>query len=279
MKVCYCDESGTGNEPIAVMVGIIVDSQRMHVTKDHWKGLLETLSKIVGKPVDEIHTRDFYSGNGIWHGLKGEKRSLYITAIFNWLQARRHKVVYVAVEKEKFFQSQKEGKIHKEISTLWRFMGLHILLCVQKAHQVLNKTKGHTIFIFDNEEKERMRFTDIIANPPSWTDSYYEKEENEKPLNQIIDVPYFGDSKEVHLLQVADFLAFFLRRHIEISDKHVEEKFEKEGDKISGWISMVKKFSLPPRISYPATGRCECTDLFYKHAPAILRDMGRRQHS
>lgn len=33
MKLCYCDESGTGNEPVAVMVGIVVDTKRMHLTK------------------------------------------------------------------------------------------------------------------------------------------------------------------------------------------------------------------------------------------------------
>ena len=46
MKVCYCDESGTGDEPIAVLVGVVVDSQRMHVTKEHWGDLLENLSTI-----------------------------------------------------------------------------------------------------------------------------------------------------------------------------------------------------------------------------------------
>ena len=33
MNLCYCDESGTGNEAIAVMAGIVVDAGRMHLTK------------------------------------------------------------------------------------------------------------------------------------------------------------------------------------------------------------------------------------------------------
>ena len=71
MKLCYCDESGTGDEPIAVMVGIIVDAQRMHVTKEHWQDLLTSLSRVVGHKVDEIHTRDFYAGNGFWREIRG----------------------------------------------------------------------------------------------------------------------------------------------------------------------------------------------------------------
>jgi len=43
MKFCYIDESGTGDEPYAVMIGVIVDSSRMHVTKKDWAELLSIL--------------------------------------------------------------------------------------------------------------------------------------------------------------------------------------------------------------------------------------------
>ena len=102
MKLCYCDESGTGDEPIAVMVGIIVDAQRMHVTKEHWQDLLTSLSRVVGHKVDEIHTRDFYAGNGFWREIKGPERAQVISSVFDWLADRRHHIVYTAVEKSTF---------------------------------------------------------------------------------------------------------------------------------------------------------------------------------
>ncbi len=43
VKFCYCDESGTGDEPLAMMVGVIVDAQRMHCTKHDWESLLSSL--------------------------------------------------------------------------------------------------------------------------------------------------------------------------------------------------------------------------------------------
>lgn len=267
MKVCYCDESGTGDEPIAVMVGVIVDAQRMHVTKTDWKMLLQTLARIVGKPIEEIHTRDFYAGNEKWRALPGVQRAEIITATFEWLRDRKHDVVYVRVEKAKFYETQKAGLLPEGANTLWRFMGLHLLLAVQKAHQGLPKTKGHTIFVFDNEERERMRFTDLIASPPAWTDSYYEKDKKQARLDQVVDVPYFGDSTEVHLLQVADFISFFLRRHAEITAGYSKERYEQEADKIANWLALLKACSLHPRFVYPATGRCECSDLFFMHAP------------
>ena len=75
MQFVYIDESGTGDEPIGVMVGILADSYRMRPTKEDWLNLLIKLSSIVGREIDEIHTRDFYSGNSPWRGLSGKQIS------------------------------------------------------------------------------------------------------------------------------------------------------------------------------------------------------------
>ena len=117
---------------------------------------------------------------------------------------------------------------------MWRFMGLHLLLAVQRAHQRLPKNKGNTVFVFDHEEREKMRFTDLIRNPPAWSDSYYSKAKKQSRLDQVVDVPYFGDSEEVHLLQVADFLAYFLRRHLEMRAGYEGERYDDEAGKMEG---------------------------------------------
>ena len=275
MKLCYCDESGTGDEPIAVMVGVIVDAQRMHVTKAEWHDLLERLSRVVGRPVTEMHTRDFYAGNDIWRGLPGPERADIITQVFEWLAQRRHHVIYTSVEKSRYFESQKLSKIPREVGSIWRFMGLHLLLGVQRAYQSSEGTKGNTLLVFDNEERERMRFTDLVADPPPWTDSYYARKKKQSRLDQIVDVPYFGDSRDVHLLQLADFLAYFLRRHAEITSGYVEQKYLDEAERVSGWIKILRERSVPARAIYPATGRCDCSSLFYNHAPDVIRSLNR----
>ena len=45
MKFIYIDESGLGEEPIGVMDGVVADSYRMQLTKEHWTKLLNILSK------------------------------------------------------------------------------------------------------------------------------------------------------------------------------------------------------------------------------------------
>jgi len=270
MKFCYLDESGTGNEPFAVMVGIIVDAQRMHVTKAHWHDLLTTLSNIVERDVKEIHTRDFYPGNSPWRGLSGEIRARIIAAIFNWLRDRRHKIVYSSVNKEEFFRDFAGEQWAVEIGTLWRFMALHICLSIQRHHQSFERNKGHTVLVFDNEEREASRFIELIRNPPAWTDTYYGRAQRQNRLNQIIDVPYFGDSQHVGLIQVADFVSFFLRRHIEIQEGAIPPRYADEAQLVQGWAEGALAQAIPKSKIYPSRGRCECASLFYRYAPACM---------
>ena len=278
VKVCYCDESGTGDEPIAVMVGVIVDSTRMHLTKDEWRDLLRELSEIAGRPIAELHTRNFYSGNGVWRDMAGPARARFITRIFQWLADRKHRVVYAAVQKDLFFSDFGAGAIPSQIATPWRFMGFHLVLAVQKACQRETKNKGHTIFIFDNEEREKLRFTDLIASPPPWSDDYYgyvrRANARTAPLDQIVDVPYFGDSQEVALIQVADVAAFFLRRYAEIKHNLVPAKYDDEEARVTEWIEALAARSIGTSNIYQKVGRGEAADLFWKYAPAAIRSLG-----
>ena len=270
MKFCYLDESGTGDEPIAVMAGIITDASRMRVTKQQWSELLQNLSKIVGKDIPEIHTRDFYSGNSPWRDLDGHQRSEIISAIFNALEDRKHHIVYTAVNKEKFFKEFPNEPQHGDISTLWRFMALHIVLSLQKRYQREKRNKGNMILVFDNEEREKVRFTDLILNCPDWTDTYYARSKKQEKLDQVVDVPHFVDSRDVGLIQAADFLCFFLRKHIELQHGFCEPAYEDEKDKIAGWVDVALKQSIPKSNIFLSKGRCDAAELFYRFAPEAI---------
>jgi hypothetical protein len=271
MKFCYVDESGTGAEPYAVMVGIVVDALRMRPTKADWDVLLKKLESIVGKPIDEIHTRDFYAGNGPWREIDGPQRAAIVDSVMSWIAARKHSLVFAAVDKSKYFQEFPDDARFGDIRALWRFLGLHLALSIQKHHQRLTKNKGNTVLIFDNEEREQTRFTDLILNPPNWTDSYYQRTSEQESLDQIIDVPYFADSKDVPLLQVADFVAYFLRRYAEIEGGD-PERYKGENKQVQKWILMALERAVPMSAIYPKRERCACAELFYTHAPESIRN-------
>lgn len=148
------------------------------------------------------------------------------------------------MKKAEYYRLLNAGQLHKELNTVWRFLGFHLILSLQKKFQKEEKTKGNTILIFDNEERERARFTDLIINPSAWSDLYYDKSKNQKRLDQIVDVPYFADSKEVSLIQVADFVAFFLRRYLEIKDNHIEPKYLTELEVLGQWMMNIAGISI-----------------------------------
>ncbi|MCJ7588336.1 MAG: DUF3800 domain-containing protein [Candidatus Aminicenantes bacterium] len=278
MKFIYIDESGIGSEPVAVMVGIVADSHRMRLTKEHWNRLLKALSKIIGREINEIHTKDFYSGNSPWRDLKGRQRSAIIDAIFQWLQQRRHSIVYTAVDKSLFYSRFKNEPYFTDIKTLWRFMALHLSLSIQKSHQgaprgrnrTVNHT-GHCTLIFDNENREKKRFTDLLLSAPDWTDSYYDKKPAQEKFSQIVDIPHFVDSKDVGLIQLADFICFFLRKHIELSMGYTDSEYRDEVEKVGRWSEMILGQAIPKRNIYLSRGRCDCADLFYRYAPTTIR--------
>jgi len=277
MKFIYIDESGTGEEPIAVMVGIIADSHRMRVTKQHWNSLLTQLSQIITRQIAEIHTRDFYSGNSPWRDLRGEQRSAIIEAIFNWMRDRNHKIVYTVVDKN-LFNAQIENEVfYSDVNTLWRFLALHLSLSVQKHCQGSSRGRNRTInqsgtsvLIFDNEEREQIRFTDLILNSPDWVDTYYDKRPNQEKFSQIIDVPHFVDSRDVGLIQLADFICFFLRKYFELNLGYTMPAYEDELEKVNNWAEMILMQSIPKNTMYLARSRCDCADLFYRYAPTSL---------
>lgn len=270
MKFCYVDESGTGDEPFAVMVGVFVDAQRMRPTKTEWDALLVELTAQVGQPVAEIHTRDFYAGNGPWRGISGIKRAALVDRVLDWLADRKHLIFYTSLDKGRWRSDFSADRRFADVNTVWRFLGLHLALAIQKHAQSLSKHKGNTVLVFDNEERERTRFTDLILKPPAWTDSYYSRGKKQDALSQIVDAPYSADSRDVPLLQVADFVAFFLRRHAELESGE-EERYGGERAKVSAWAQKALTRAAPRAAVYPKTKRCACCDLFYSFAPECLR--------
>ncbi len=220
-----------------------------------------------------MHTRDFYAGNSPWRAMSGSERADVVRDVCQWLRDRKHRLVFTSVHKDTYVAALAAADVPSELNTPWRFMGFHLALALQRAHQNEKRSKGHTLLVFDNDERERMRFTDVICRPQSWSDQYYERAKKQGHLDQIIDVPYFGDSREVGLLQVADFVAFFLRRYGELRDFHDTERYAGETAQISDWVTMLAGRAVDGRHVYPKKARSDAAELFWRFAPPSLRDL------
>jgi len=273
MKFCYFDESGMGDEPYFVTVGIIVDAKRMHITKDIWSDFLKQLSDVLGRPIDEFHSREFYRGNGMWRGLDGKIRANIIDAILDWVDSRKHKCVFSGVNKSVYSSIVKQESRLQQLPSMWCVAALHCTLQVQKQHQRESFKKGHSVLIFDREVTQETRFSNLIQNPPDWLDTFYGRKRGQIALNQIVDVPYYADSKHILLAQIADLFAYILRTSAEIQDQLLPEKYKDEGIKMQKWSLRIADIALPRSSRYPAKGRCRAAQLFWDLAPATIREL------
>lgn len=271
MKFCYIDESGTGSEDIAVMVGIITDHNRMRTTKSDWKKLLSDISKSAGKTINEIHTNDLYRGNKQFYNLNSQQRLDIINSIFKWLKDRKHSIVYTALDKAHFKANCNTETYYHDIGSLWRHMAFHITLSIQKHLQTFSNNKGNCVQIFDNKVNDQSAFTKLLLNPTSWSDTYYNKGKKQEQLDQIIDVPHFVDSKQVELIQLADFLCYFLRNHIEFSLKLIQPKYANEDVIFQDYHEQTLQLAIPKSNIFLSKGRCSAADYFFKFAPSTIK--------
>lgn len=274
MKFCYFDESGTGQEPIAVIVGVVVDSQRMHVTKEHWYALLAELSEVVKRNLTELHTKDFYIGGGPFRGMAGKERAEYISRIVTWFAERKHTFVFSSVHKQVYDAAHAAGTLHSELTSPWLAAAFHSVLALQRAHQSHEKTKGHTLLVFDNKGHEEPRLANLIAAPPAWSDTYYSRGKKEDQLSHIVDSPYFAESHRVPMIQVADFLAYFIRRHAELQEGVGVAKYPEEEARLGDWMKIIGPRSVGINHIYPSKGRCSTAELFHGLCPPSLRRLG-----
>lgn len=263
MKFCYLDESGTGGDPVAVMVGVIVDAVRMHKTKTEWQDFMCQLCELTGYDIQEFHAHKFYTGSGVWKKLDGKTRANIISALIYWVKERKHKIVYAAIDVKK--HNVATGHVSK--ISVWSAMALHLTLALQKFHQKIGNNKGHTVLIFDDVVMEKTKFSDVLQAPPEWTYEYYAKKPKSLPFCQIVDVPHFVDSKNVPLVQVADLYSFILRRFFELGNGHSTPAYKDEWERVSTWVGSIREQCIPLTNTFPTQRVCSAAREFIEITP------------
>lgn len=272
MKFCYLDESGIGDEKYAAMVGIIVDHTRMHKTKSEWKEQLDAITKLAGRRIDELHMNSFYPGNGPYRNIDGEIRYKIIESTFKWFASRKHTISISAIDKESF--TKNEDLKNTFCNSCWCLMAYHNILQMQKNHQSLDKNKGNTILIFDEEVTEKDNLRALCNADIPLTDDYYCKvgKTPKQRMDQIVDYPYYADSRDVGLIQMADVITYIFRKLIEMMDGHQKEKYTGEKDKLYSLFQLLTPSFMPAGIILPTKGS-EFAKLIMQVAPTSFREL------
>ena len=281
MKFVYLDESGTSEEPISIMAGIVVDTMHMRKVKYEWGQHVQQLALLTGKPFTELKASQLFNGRGPWRPIDGATRLSAVKEIIDWFEQSFLKVICVGVQQSKFESYANELAAYPEIANKWRMMAMHTVLALQKHFQSAPQRntkrrkiepKGHCLLIFDDQDRERKKFHETFLDPPAWSDEYYDLAKGQEKISQVIDVPHFVDSKHIGLVQLADLFAYILRRSSELSAGLSAPKFSNEHQVMTDLHARMAPHMLPSSASYPKRKRSGVAELFWNVAPEQVRD-------
>ena len=274
MKVCYVDESGnTTQDPCLVMVGILVDSLRLHRTQQEFAEVFDIVQGLFQENLSELKGSKMILGRDRWRRVNPDTRKQIAGYFCNWIAQRKHRLIVTAIDRARL-KGNKAKQEPAERNDEWLAAGLHVALQIQKANQTSGKHKGHTFLIFDDNKIKADKLSNLLWKPPTWTDDYYDRKRKQAPLDQIIDTTFSIKSHHAGLVQVADLFAFIFRRYAEIEDYGAKEEWTGEKSLIDGYVGSLAGRLLSKSTRWPARAGSDAAKWFNGVAPPSLKALG-----
>lgn len=125
------------------------------------------------------------------------------------------------------------------------------------------------MFVFDNAQGKD-ELLKLVQGPPVATGGFYSQKKKHRPLDQVIGVPYFADSRHVGLIQVADLFALILRLYADLIDSLADEEFSGELQRIRDCIDIIRPVLLSDASRWPKTSKEPFTEFLRTVAPDSL---------
>ncbi len=248
MKFCYVDESGVRKEdPCLTMVGVIADAYRLKRTNEEFhSGFFSRVQELFLEPLAELKGSKLVFGRNRWRKVDQGVRRDVILELCEWPKQRKHKLAIAAVDKSRVAAGG-EGKVRDP----WVAAALHVALQNQRAHQAKGASKGRTVLVFDDNKQKMDVLSQLLWEPPSWTDDFYERDRKAIALDQIIDTAFAVNSRHAGLVQVADVFSLIIRRYIELKGYASGESFGGESALVDECVELLKPCLLPRSHRYP----------------------------
>jgi hypothetical protein len=272
MKFCYADESRDDRgEKIQVMVGVVADAQRLNRSCVEFSAIFALVEGAYPEALKELKGSRIFYGRGGWRDVPPQIRKAVFRLFCEWIGERKHSLALSAIDIGRFNAGL--PNYPDPLRDLWVAGAVHIALQLQKLHQTLEKNKGHTVLVFDENKVKADRLNEVLFAPPAWTEAYYEKRKKQTPLDQIIDSAFFTKSHHAGLAQVADLFAFVFRRYAELTDYGAEPVYPGEKDDLNPLVELLAMLLIPRSNRCPKRPKNECAATFVHLTPACLADL------
>jgi len=273
MKFCYVDESLDSHaQLVQVMVGIVVDAHRLNRTRAEFGEIFCVIEDAFPGALRELKGSKIFYGRDGWRQVAPETRKDIFRWFCQWLADRKHHLAMSAIDIGRFGTDLPED-YPEAIKDLWVAGALHVALQLQRLHQGLEKNKGHTVLIFDENRLKADKLNEVLFAPPKWTEPCYDKTRKQQPLDQIVDSAFFTKSHHAGLAQVADLFAFIFRRYAELTEYDVDPEYEGELADVESIVECLAPHLIARGHRWPKHPKNECSATFVNLAPHSLLDL------
>ena len=273
MKVCYVDESGLqDSDPVLIMVGIVADTYNLHRTAREFGEIFDQIQGFFEENLKELKGSKMIFGRDRWRKVDPELRGEIVDYLCDWVVERKHNLVLSAIEKSRH-QAADFTAVPRSMRDPWLAAALHLALQTQKAHQGMEKNKGKTFLIFDENKAQVDKLAELLWDPPAWTDDFYARGKTQDRLDQVIDTALYAKSHHVGLVQVADVFAFLFRRYAELR-QGTEEVFAGDRELVEASVNKLATRLSPRSTRWPKRSSSKCAGWYVSVAPDALLELG-----
>jgi hypothetical protein len=244
MKFVYVDETGDkGQSDVFVMTGLLIDAYSLRKYTASFDRMLTAFLAKHPKSPRELKTKIFINGDKGWNKVDAEERKKFLAEVCD-LAAECARVFAVAFSFQEFEKAANAGHGQPFGKSYWLGAAMFIAALVQKKMKVIEKNKGHTIFICDDNKQQMSNFSDALYQADPWFDPIYQSRKTKKGktnadgrFDQIINTGFAIKSEHSSLVQVADAVSYAYRRHLELKSQN-----ERWPDEQQYFGSLVEKF-------------------------------------
>ncbi len=237
MYLLYADESGDPSKAHFVLGGVAVHEQDAYPLARSVDALFNRLPPLLRD--EELHTREVRAGSGRWSRIPKRRRDQLIHDITELLveapSLPRPPVLFAVVLHRASFPHH---------NTYERSYEEFFARCNGMLGRLASHGDRHRCVVI--ADQSRHIESDIQSAMLEWRQRGASTGASIGPLSAYAEVPLFVNSKASRLVQLADFVAYWVYRGYESGDASVLQRlapgFDQEGDVLHGLVHLVRDY-------------------------------------
>lgn len=241
MKFIYVDESGSRDQgDVFTMCGLMVDAYKLRKKTADFDAKLEAAFARNPGVRNDFKTSRFINGKGSWRDVDAQERKALLTEICELAVDNGGKIFEIGLSFNGFDSAVAAGHGHPFQTSYWLASAMFTCSLIQKKMQSVEKSKGLTVVIMDDNKYEMPKLTEALYASSDWYDGLYRVKGIKRGVSQwlprtkadrfdqIVNTAFAIKSDHSSLVQVADAISYVYRRHLELATTTEEWAGEKQ---------------------------------------------------